>query len=236
MKLLELPDALRLRRQCTLFDDFLWYISPHVWTSLATDGGTSVAAGTSAAAGTVILTTGATDNNEAAIATTNKPYLFASEKTMRFEANSQYAEAATSACNMCAGFSSVMNTANMMLDDGAGPAASFSGAIIYKVDGGTVWRFRTSIGSTNIDTISQHTAGGSTAQVLSVEVRTGSYGYVEAVPFLNGLQMLDANNKPIKHTFVTTSAAAMQAGVYVKAGGANSEVVTVDYLAVDILR
>lgn len=236
MKLLELPNQLLLRRQAILFDDFLWYISPHMWTSFVTDAGTSVAISGSVAAGAVLITTGATDNNEAALTTTNKPFTFAAEKPMLCEANVQYSEANTSAENICFGFSSVMGTANMLLDDGAGPAASFSGAIIYKIDGGTVWRFRTSIGTTYTDSISATTAGGATAQVLSIEVRTASSGYVEAVPFVNGLQLLDANNKPIKHTFATTSAAAMQCGVYSKAGSANSEVATVDYIAASILR
>ena len=46
-------------------DDFAWYVTAHLWTSLATDGGTSVAA-SAAHGGLLALTTGATDNNEAA--------------------------------------------------------------------------------------------------------------------------------------------------------------------------
>lgn len=247
MKLLSLPEMLKDRRQHGFFDDFYWYISPHLFTSLAADAGASVAVGASAAGGTVVLTTGGTDNNEAALATTNKPFLFAAEKPLIFEAAIQYAEANADDANVCVGLSSVMNTANMLLDDGAGPAASFSGAILYKVDGETAWRFRTSVGASPTTTLTQHTPGGSAYQTLRIEIRQGSYGAtgLEAVPFLgNGLpgavtswtQMLDTSGRPIKHAVTYTSAAAMQAGAYVKAGGANSEVLTLDYLGAAQLR
>jgi hypothetical protein len=131
-----------------------------------------------------------------------------------------------------------MNTADMLQDSGAGPAASFSGAIIYKLAGQTLWSFRTSVGSTSVDTLSQHTAGGTASQVLRIEIRQGQAGAggLEAVPFLNGQQMLDANNKPIKQIITYTSALAMQAGMYAKAGSGTSEVATMDYLTAYALR
>ena len=75
MKILDLPQGIKERRLFGLFDDFLWYISPHLWSSFNTGtGGASVAPGSSAFGGTAVLTTGATANNEAAIATTNSPF------------------------------------------------------------------------------------------------------------------------------------------------------------------
>lgn len=241
MKLLALPDDLRNRRQFHIWDDFIWYISPHMWTSLASDGGVTApvqAATTTATGGVITMSTGATDNNEVAFATTNKPFLWASEKPVLFETRIQFTEANTSAANVCVGFSSVMNTANMMLDDGAGPAASFSGAVLYKLDGGTVWRLRTSTGTTNTDSVSTTTAGGSSYQTLRIEVRQGSTGAsgLEVVAYVDGVQLVDSNNKPIKQYATYTSAVNMQVGNYLKAGSATSETLLTDYVDADGLR
>jgi hypothetical protein len=245
MKLLPIRDELMNRREFGLFDDFFWYLSPHAWTSLTTGSGAAVAAAASQVGGAVTLTTGATGNNEAAIGTTTTPFKLAVEKPLLFEAAIQYAEANTSDAGMLVGFASAINTTGMLADTTLLPAASFSGAVIYKSKGQTKWSFRTSVGSAFTDTATQHPAGGSAFQTLRIEVRQSSSGLLEAVPFLGeGLpgavtrwtQMLDANNKPIKQTFDPTSAAGMQAGAFAKAGGSHSEVMTIDYLGAYQLR
>ena len=239
MKLLELADGLRLRREYGMFEDFLWYISPHLWTSLAADAGvTAPAVSASVAGGVVSMATGATDNNEVAVATTNKPFKFADDAPLVFEARTQFSEANTDDANVFLGFSSAL-AADQLVDNGAGPAANFSGIGVFKVDSGangTKWQFVTSIGTTQTITVSQHTAGGAAYQVLRVEARAVGSAYVECVPWLNGQQMLDANGRPIKHTVDSTSAAAMAAGAYLKAGGANSETLLTDYVAAYQLR
>lgn len=233
MKNLELPDALKNRRLFGFFDDFEWLVTAHRWTTLVVDAGSSAAVG-DAVGGKVVLTTGAVDNNEVAIRTTNEIFKFAADKPMLFETSLQYAEAATNAANVMVGFMDAM-IADAMVDNGVGPKASFSGAVLYKVDGGTVWRFMTSIGTARIDTVSRHTAGGAADQVGRIEVREAG-GIMEAVPFLDGVQMQDANLRPIKHTFAPTSATEMMAGIYAKAGGAASEIITADYAGAYQLR
>lgn len=237
MKLLELPNEVLLRREHFIFDDFYYYTSATTgWTSLTTGSGATVAAGASGIGGTLVVTTGGTSNNEAAFATTNKPYKFADAAPLVFEALIQYSEANTNTAGMLVGFSSVMNTTGMLADTTLLPASSFSGAIIYKTTGKTVWTFRTSVGSTNTEIVSQHTAGGSAYQRLRIECRAIDLTHIECVPFLNGAQMLDANGKPIKITQDGTSAVAMQAGCFAKTGSANSEVMTVDYAFAGQLR
>src|SRR5258708_2218200 len=106
MKILDLPQAIKERRLFGLFDDFLWYISPHLWTSFNTGtGGASVAVGAAAFGGTAVLTTGATANNEAAIATTNSPFAPGLGKPLLFDALVQYTQAATNKAHLLAGFS-----------------------------------------------------------------------------------------------------------------------------------
>ncbi|MGQ0637315.1 MAG: hypothetical protein ACT4QC_22130 [Planctomycetaceae bacterium] len=236
MKVLDLPQDVRERRMHGFFDDFDWYLSPHRWTSLAADAGASVAAGASSQGGAVVLTTGATDNNEAAVGTTNSPFKMADDKPLFFEARLQYAEANTDDANVFAGFADGLNSANMLVDNGAGPKTSFSGAGIYKVDGETAWRCISSKGGTQTITQSTKTAGGSLAQVLRVELQPIDGASAEATFYVDDEPLRDAAGNVIKHTIALASAAAMQAGVYAKAGSGNSEVVNVDYVAAYQLR
>lgn len=236
MKVLDLPQDVRERRMFGFFDDFEWYISPHRWTNLAADAGSSVAIGASAVGGTVVLTTGATDNNEAAVATTNAPFKMADDKPLLFESRIQYAEANTDDANVFAGFASGLNSADMLVDNGAGPKTNYSGAGICKVDGETLWRCVSSKGTTQTNTQSTKGAGGSAPQTLRVEVQPIDSQSAEVTFYVDDDPLKDAIGNVIKHTVAYSGAASMQAGVYVKAGGAASEVLNVDYVAVYQLR
>jgi hypothetical protein len=184
----------------------------------------------------VVLTTGATDNNEAAVATTNAPFKLADDKPLLFETRLQYAEANTDDANVYAGFANGLNTADMLVDHGAGPKGSFSGAGIYKVDGETVWRCVSSKGATQTITQSTRTAGGATPQTLRVEIQPVDALTAEVTFYVDDDPLKDLNGNVIKHNVAFASAVAMQAGVATKAGGATSEVVNVDYVAVYQLR
>ncbi len=236
MKLMELWDELRNRREFFFFDDFLWYISPHLWTSGTEDSGT-VSVGASSQSGICAIVTGSTQDDEGWLATTNKMFKFDSSHPLLFESRVQMSEASTNNIEPAIGFCSAF-AADLMQDAKAGPATSFSGALLYKTAGNLNWSFRTSIGSTNIDTATNQVVADTAYHTLRIECRIGSQGsgYLECVPFFDGQQMLDTNNKPIKQTFVTTSAAAMGAGVYVKAGAAAAETVNVDYVTAGQLR
>jgi hypothetical protein len=240
MKLMELWDGLKNRREFFTHDDFMWYISPHLWTSLTEDSGTvSVATG---AGGILAIVTGATLDDEGAFATTNKPFLFAFEKPLLFEARIQLTEASTNNAEPCIGFSSAMNSADMMQDAKAGPAASFSGAILYKTAGVTTWNFRVSIGTTNQDIALREVVGDPSYHTYRIEIREGSAGtgLLEAVPYRDGLQMMPLTGSPFgppaKIAFAPTSAAAMQCGCYLKAASANAETLNVDYVSFGQLR
>lgn len=233
--LLSLPDGLEKRHEFGFFDDFEWFVTAHRWTSLASDSGASVAH-SDAPGGKVVITTGGTDNNEATVYTTTEPFLMAAAKSFLAEARLQYSEANTDDANVCFGFANAIG-ANLLVDDGAGPKSSFSGALIYKLDGGTVWRCRCSVGTGYIDSISNTTAGGSAAQVLRIEITAVDSTVAEVTYFVDGVQLRDSTSlQPIKHRLTYTSATDMNLGVYAKAGGANSEVVTVDYIGCSATR
>jgi hypothetical protein len=226
------PQAMKDRDAAGFFDDFHWFISPHLWTNLAADAGVTGFAAADTAGGNISGATGATDNNEIAVASTKKPFLLADDKPAFFEARVQYAEAATSAANVAVGFGDTIGSADFLVDNGAGCRSSWSGAVIYKVDGGTVWRCKSSNGTTSTDNVTAITAGGSAAQKLRIEVSDYTSLSCQVTYWVDDKQLRDATtNLPIVHTVLYASAAQMQAGAYLKAGSGTSETLVIDYMA-----
>ncbi len=236
MKLLDLPHDLRDRRMFGFFDDFEWYLSPHRWTSLAADAGASVAAGASSTGGAVLLTTGAVDNNECAVATTQRPYRPADDKPILFEARLQYTEAAINAANLFAGLADVLGSADLLQDNGNGPRASFHGTGLFKVDGDSVWRCVSARGAVQTITVGTTPAGGTAPQTLRVEIQPLDAINAEVTFYVDDAAVRDVNGQPVKHSVSLAAFPAIQAGVYAKAGSAASEIVSVDYIAAYQLR
>lgn len=198
------------------------------WTSLAADVGTSVAAGDNRA-GVVALTTGATDNNEAAVRTTQELFLFLADTDLYGRGYLQFAEAATDDANVFFGFASAL-AADTLADNGGGPRTTGCVAGIYKVDGGTVWRAITRNGTGTTDSVSTTTAGGAAYQCLEVECHEVDGVNMDVVFRVNGSLLKESNGLVIMHKVAIAGATEMNFGVYAKAGGATSEVVSVDYL------
>src|SRR5205814_68921 len=113
----------------------------------------------------------------------------------------------------------------------AGPKASFNGFGIYKVGNTNLWACVTSKGAAQTITQSQTIAGGALQQSLRIEGQPLDAATMEISFFVNGQQLLDVNNRPIKHLVTYTAFAQLAAGVSVAAGAAASEVVSVDYVA-----
>lgn len=237
---LKLTDLyLKQRGQFEYFNDFINYASGSDGvTSLSADAGVSapasVAAGTG---GRITMASGTTDNNEVAVFTTNSPFRMLADKGLLLEATIQYAEANTSAANVFVGFSSVA-AADQLGDNGAGVAAGTSQSTlgIYKVDGGTVWRCVSQRATTQTDTISTTTAGGSADQTLRIEFQPVDATTGEVTFYVDDIPLRDANNMVIKHVVTYTSAVAMKAGVYLKGGSTTSETVVTDKLYAAQLR
>ena len=74
-----------LSRESVVAEDFHWMISPHKWTTLIVDAGSSAAVSAVGANGLLSLGTGAVDNNEAMIRSTNACWIFATGKTFAGE-------------------------------------------------------------------------------------------------------------------------------------------------------
>lgn len=237
-RLRPLTDILERVDTFGFFEDFDHYVTADRFTSLAADTNSSVAIDADGSGGILVINTGDnTDNNEAGVRTTGELLLPKPGKPWACGASIQYTEVNTSAANVAFGAMDVMASANTILDNGAGTAASFYGAVIYKLDGETVWRCAVSAGtfsSTGSSAISQQTAGGSAYQKLRIQGLPVARANVSEVTFyLDDMPLTDSvTGKPIT-LYMTHGAAAtadLDVGVYCKNGATNTLTVNVDYI------
>lgn len=202
------------------------------WTSLAADGGTSVAVG-DARGGIVTLTSGATDNNEVMLRSTNELFLPTEGRDAYCRVRMTHTEANTDDANLFFGFASAAG-ADLLVNDGAGPRTSGSIFGIYKVDGGTVWRCITRNGSDSTDTISVTSNNMTSGVYTDLEVFIVKFSTTQCVvTFKVGgdyLRDTTSYNNRIEHRVSYASLTEMNfVALYCKAGDTNSEVPLVDY-------
>jgi hypothetical protein len=229
-KLLSLPDQYHIgRRVHGFFEDFYEFVTGDLWTKVtAVDGAVTIldAAGGKAAISSAVDTAG---NEDCYLKSNKESFKFAAGKPLHFEALVDFIESSTNQANVMAGLMDAV-AANSLQNDGAGPKASYSGAVFYKVDGETVWRCESSIGASQVTTQTSVTAGGSTAQRLTIEFQpiTSSLGEVRF--FIDDALVA-------KHAITFTSATEMQVVLGVKDGDASDEeTLNVDYVACYQLR
>jgi hypothetical protein len=204
------------------------------WKFIATDGGAFSFA--DAVGGRISITPSdgtESDNDECYLVRKLETFLIAANKPIVAKARVQFSEANTDDANVMFG---LMNAwaANHLQDGGAGPAASYSGAVIYKVDGGTVWKTQVSLSTTQDSATSTKTAGGSAFQELEIRITPVNATEAIATFFVDGAQLLESTSRglmPIEHRFTFTNATEMQLGFGVKNGGANAETLVIDAVA-----
>ncbi len=163
------------KRTFGFFDDFESFVTGDRWTPTTSDSSSASTlvlckTSTGGKGGILSITQDATDNDEIYFGTTQNLFKFVADKPAIFEIRQQYSEVATNANNVIAGFCSVY-AANTLIDNGGGPVASGTMAVVYKVDGETRWRVRSQVGAAVgiTTTETDHTAGGSPYQTLTIE-------------------------------------------------------------------
>ncbi len=233
MKLNVFPQRLAETGQFEIFDDFHWYVTAHQWTTTATDSGT-VSVGDAQKGILAIVPSDGTvaDNDESYVKSTAEVFKFVAGCALYGEALIQFSEANTNTANVFFGFADAI-AADTLVDNGAGLKTSFSGACIYKVDGGTVWKCVSSNSTTQTISTSLTTAGGSAYQKLSIEARDTDGTNFEITFFCDGQPLLDATSRrPIKHFVAIASATEMQVGAGQKNGAITAvETLNIDYIA-----
>ena len=238
VKLLDSVDFVDQDRTLVWEDNFLWFISPHFWTSTLTDSGTVTALTTHGGSVVIAASDGSVvDNDQSYIGGTNKNIVPTNLKPIVFQATIQYAEANTDDANVFCGMSST-SAAELLVDDGAGIAANFSGFGFFKVDGGTNWKVFASVGTSQ--TIAEltalnsydktaKTAGGSAKQTLRVEFIPYSSTKAQLQFYIDGVHVYTID-------WTYTSVAGVAPVIGVKNGGSNAETVNVYNTKLKTLR
>lgn len=222
--------------QSDFFDDFHVLDVTNTWVDTSADAGAAPALQVTGDTA-VTLTTGAVDNNECLLATKMTWDIVAS-RPLLWEARAKCPEAATNAANYFLGMCSVGQTADVLVDNGAGMVASFSGFGFYKVDGSTSWKWTSSVAATRYPTTDQTCSitTGSGYYSFRVEVRPISSTQAEIAPMIdsnggnNYSQLRDSTTGALIKSILTyTSYAPAYSTFDVKAGSATGEVMTIDW-------
>lgn len=181
MKVLDMSPALEHRRKWNEhFWDFEHGAADAPFTITATDSGGLTE--NDEKDGTVTLAPSdgtVADNDECYISSDTEMVLFKDDCPFVLEARVHLTEAATDDANWIFGVLSAPG-ANSLQDNGAGPPASYSGAVFFKEDGQTLWSCESSIAGTqqtkqlsadvSLDK-SAWTAGTAAWQILRIESR-----------------------------------------------------------------
>ena len=215
-----------------LNDDMHEFVTGDRWTVTATDAGGATMLNTvggivqlDASDGTVA------DNDEVYLHQTSESFKFADDKPLRVGAYIQYAEANTDDANIMFGLADAC-AANHLLNDGAGPAASFSGAAFYKVDGGTRWQLIVSDSTTQtkVDLTAANsadgvakTAGGASYTWLEIEIKpTGQSSKADVSFYIDDVLVYKFAD------YDYSNATDIEVGFGVKNGSANEEKLNID--------
>lgn len=234
MNKLDEHDHLVKRRTFGRLDDFETYLTGGVWTTTTGGSGSASAAGKNGLL--TLACVDSTTNREVYVATTASLFLIEANKPLICEMYARFDEANTNKANIAFGFMSSVGAASIA-DTTGEPKSSYSGAVIYKVPGGTTWKTQSSIGTTQTTTATSKTAGGA-YQVLRIEIMPVSSTIAEISYFVNGLQLMDTASipRPIKDSVTYTGVLAMQLFACCKNGSTSAESLLVDYMAYEQLR
>lgn len=236
MKALDLPQNADLGRLYSGFYDDFNYEDTGLWTTTATDSGSSAVNAGIGGVVTLLPSDGTVADNDEIYFFTAEVFSFVADRPIICEALLELTEGNTDDANVLFGLIDAP-AANTLLDNGAGPDASYAGAVFFKVDGGTTWSVENSDGGTQKTTdldgsqsFSQganmtgeaQTAGGS-QQTLRIEWRPKTSTKADVLFWIDSVLVA----KHVDQTYANATEMALCFGL--KNGGANQETLAVDY-------
>lgn len=238
MKQLAIPTGDEKRLYAGFFDDMDHFVTNDRWTVVATDSGG--ATGQDAANGVVLLDCSdgtVADNDEVYLKTKHEIFKFAADKPLILEARINFTEANTDDANMIFGVANAV-AANHLQDDGAGPPASYSGAVFFKVDGETTWQVEFSDSTTQTTEQLDGTQANQVGSTFSSEAQTAGGGWevlrIEFRPLGNSKAdiIFWKDGVPVAKFKDKTYANASEMNVFIgaKNGDTNEETVQIDYV------
>lgn len=220
-----IPETSDRRINFPFFEDFTKLDTVQFTTT--DDSGTGTNLLLDARAGVMSVVTAAADNDYHLMSTAKKLFECATGKyPIYFEARVQLTEANTDDANVIVGLTDTLTAGNLQVN-GAGPAASHKGFVWYKVDGGVVWKFEASNGTTKATNASAGAVTSGAWVRLGFQVEAHPDGVnAKVTPFFDGAALA-----PL---LVPISGLSTLYGVFgVMAGGGAAETLNIDYLGVN---
>jgi hypothetical protein len=243
-----------------MFDDFTTYSSGGVWSTFDTSAGSGTVAAAGNAGQLTLSVVDTTANHEIYVYTTASLFNFTANKPIYGELLYKYTEANTNKASLLFGFmsSSVISAANPLVAAGT-PAASFSGAVIFKQTGTLYYQTCSSIGTVQTTTTVDNTSadapipGGGVWQRLAVSIVPVSSTIAEVTYFISEVAAATADSLGITDSMLQTrdnttrhnlykdlctysGAAGMSLCFGIKNGSTSAESMIVDYAAAEYLR
>ena len=238
MKALEIPSIADIGRLYSGFYDDFESENTARWTTTATDSGTSTVGAGIGGFITLAPSDGTVADNDEIYLLTQEVFMFVNDRPIIVEAMIKWTEANTDDANVAFGLMDAVG-ANSILDDGAGPKADYSGAVFFKVDGGTTWSVENSDSTTqkttDLDgtqpamqgsnaTGTAQTASGGSFQRLRIEWLPKTSTKADVMFYVDGVLVA----KHVDQAYANATEAALFVGA--KNGGANNEAIVVDYV------
>ena len=170
------------------------------------------------------------DNDEAYMSTTREPWKFAAGKSLWFEARIAITQGAVNKANWIVGLTDAAG-ADMLLDDGAGPAASYDGAVFFGTEGALTFGFETSNSGTQSTTASAGTIVSGTMIRLGFWFNSESSSDTTGTitPYVDGVA-------GTAHTITLAGLEEMEFTIGVKSDGSAEEAFSIDYLKIVQIR
>jgi hypothetical protein len=221
-----------LQRDASILFDQFTEINTARWSS-TDDAATGTNALSTTIPHTLNVLTAAADNDYHLMSTVTKLYYPTSTRGCEVLARIKLAEANTDDSNWCLGLTDILTGGNMQAD-GAGPAATQDAAMFYKVDGTMSIKFETSNATAKTNT----TVAAFTSDVwyqvrFNVNPLNSSAALVTPTVYneTTGVQTIGT-----EHRVLLASWGGMYLVFGVKAGAANAETLSIDYIQYSAAR
>ncbi len=204
------------------FDDFYSYDTTFDWAVVEDAGASGGDVLTDAVGGIVSLGCDGDDEDEFYGSSMNECFKFAANKMLFFEARIQLTEANTNEANWIIGLSDTV-AADSMQDAGAGPMASFDGAVFFKVDGTMKIQFGSSNAAAQVinATLDDFVSGTWYKVTFLFNPGDGTTGTI--TPYIDGVA-------GTAHDITLAGLEEMHILMGVKTGGTQEEALIVDYI------
>ena len=219
------------------FDDFYNMASTKAtavppWTIVEDDSASGTDAVQDAAGGVYKHYCDSDDNDEAYLISSSECWKFAAGKSLWLEARMAITQGGTNKANWAMGLSDAAG-ADMIQNNGAGPAASYDGAVFYGVEGSLTYGFETSNAGTQVTTApaSGWTSVSATMMNLGFWFKSESASDTVAyiTPYVNSVA-------GTPHAITISGLEEMHFFVGVKADGTAEESFSIDYVKIVQIR